>query len=144
MFLTFHFRYPAVANPEIPAAPSSANTPRAPLLFLKRKQSLLPVAGVDVPLCLPFPLGALSLLLARGGADGSRAGADAARPRWVALGCRVPVGAAPARHWERKGKRGKTKSAQLNKHFACFISTSTAELYFRLMVLRSCWLWFSS
>ena len=109
------------------------------------KQSPLPVAGVDVSLCLPFPFRTISLLLACGSADSACTWADAAWSSRVALSCRVPIGTTTARHWKRKRKKkGKTMSAQLNMHLACFIATNAAELYFGITVLRRRCLWLSS
>lgn len=70
-----------------------------------------PVAGVDVSLGLSLSLGAVSLLLGGGGADGPRAGAHAARARWVALHCGVSVRTAAARHWKVNTKHRVSVSA---------------------------------
>ncbi len=58
-----------------------------------------PVAGVDVTLRLCFTLWSVSFMLGRGSADGSCAGAHAARPCRVSFNSCVPISTAAARHW---------------------------------------------
>lgn len=61
-----------------------------------------PIAGVDVPLILPFSFRAISLLLGCGCTDGPCAGAHAAWSCRVALNSCVPVSAATPRHCNTK------------------------------------------
>lgn len=148
MFLTFNFYYTTVTNdtPRIsaPMVHSSMKNDTADQMCYswRGKRSPLPVAGVDVSLCLPFPFWTISLLLACGSADGACAWADAAWSSRVALSCRVPISTTTARHWKRK--KEKTSWAQLNIPLACFIATDAAELSFGTLVLRSRCLWLPS
>ena len=73
---------------------------------------------MDVSLCLTFPFWTISLLLACGSADSTRARADAAWSNRVALSCCVPISATTTRHWKRK--KGKA-NISTTEHASCLL-----------------------
>lgn len=60
-----------------------------------------PIASVKIPLIFSFSIGAVSLLLGCGSADGSCAGAHTAWACMVALDCGISICTAAPRHYQK-------------------------------------------